>query len=109
MPIKSYFRPLYLVERMIETLGTSISYIYDDLVFLEHGDTLIQFNDDEAETIHLYTNKELQSNDTQKLQDKWLQSALQNSIRLVLNGTFNIEQIHGTEEIRVEFNKHLVP
>lgn len=98
------FRPLHLVERMTEELGVSIAYAYDDLVFMEHGTVLLQFDDSASEAIDLFISSEVHPEDAQKLTDEWLQVALMHDIRLTPKGQFSIDQIPGTEEISVRFD-----
>jgi len=39
-------RPLGKVKELVEAAGMGISYAYDDLVFLDNNDFLMQFSDD---------------------------------------------------------------
>jgi hypothetical protein len=44
-------RPLGVVTEIVESLGLGISYAYDDLVFLDHPDFLLQFTDSAQEVL----------------------------------------------------------
>lgn len=98
------FRPLYLVERLTEELGVTISYVYDDLVFVESGDVLLQFDAIETETVNLYVNSNIHSDDIHTIKERWQQVALMKSISLVSKGTFTVDQVPGVEEVSITFN-----
>ena len=98
------FKPLYLVERLTEELGVSISYVYDDLVFIENGDVLLQFDAIKPETVNLYVNSNIHTDDIQATEERWQQVALMKDVCLVNKGTFAVEQIPGVEEISITFN-----
>ena len=98
------FRPLFLVERLTEELGVSISYVYDDLVFMEHGDVLLQFDAVEPETINIYINSNIHIDDIQSIEERWQQVAMMKKVSLVNRGTFTVEQIPGVEEINIQLN-----
>lgn len=97
------FRPLHLVERLTEELGVTITYAYDDLVFIEHGAVLLRFDDDDSTSVNLYVSGDIHPDDAQKLVDEWLQVARMQEIKLVFAGKFTVEQTPGTSEIAVSF------
>jgi len=97
------FKPLYLVEKMIEEIGTAITYVYDDLVFVEHSDVVLQFDPDEHECIHLFINEEVEKDVVDNTTAVWMQVAQQQGVKLVFSGTFGMEQIPGKEEISIRF------
>jgi len=98
------FRPFYLVERLTGELGVSVSYAYEDLVFLEHSDVLLQFDQVEQDTLRFYINSYLESSAVEIVRDRWLQAALMHQVKLVFCGSFSVEQTFGKEEINITFN-----
>lgn len=100
------YRPLYLVERLIKDIGVSISYVYDDLVFIEHGDVLLQFDSLDSGTLNLYINSNVHTYDVKEIEDRWLMASLTKDVNLVNKGTFSVDQIPGIEEISITFNNN---
>lgn len=49
--------PLGLVKNVLESVGLEISFVYEDLIFLEHNGFLLQF-DEEDKRVHIHTNAE---------------------------------------------------
>ena len=98
------FRPLHLAEQLTDELGTSITYAYDDLVFPEHSDVLLQFDGTDSTLLYLYINGEAGKDEAESLRDRWLQAARTKDIALHYNGTFAIEQLPGKEEVTIRFN-----
>ncbi len=43
--------PLGIVKQIIEEAGMGISYVYEDLVFVEHNSYLLQFTDNKQEML----------------------------------------------------------
>jgi len=96
-------RPLYLVERLIAPLRTDISYAYDDLVFIDGGEVVLQFSPEHSEQLLLFTNQGLPPEVAPEVKQRWLSAAEQLKISLVASGTFTIEQIADSEEVRIQF------
>ncbi len=51
------YRPLGLVKEVIENVGAQVSYVYEDLVFIDHNSFLLQFGEAGTEII-FYRNTE---------------------------------------------------
>lgn len=54
-------RPLGKVKELVESIGMGVSYAYEDLVFLEHNAFLLQFDDDNNESLLVHSNEEAES------------------------------------------------
>lgn len=64
-------KPLGVVKDVVEAAGMSISYAYEDLVFLEHNSFLLQFTDNDREVqvhVNVEADKEMVNADIEKLQ-----------------------------------------
>lgn len=72
-------RPLGRVLTILEHLGLEATYIYDDLVFVQHGALLLQFSES-AEELNLYINEECDpeeaERDTQRLTEAFSETDL---------------------------------
>lgn len=97
------FRPLSLVERLAEKMGTGITHAYEDLVFLEHSEVLIQFDPCEQNSLRLHITTSLDAEGQDRMCKSWLEAAKELAITLVYSGEFSIEQATGKEEINIRF------
>ena len=100
----SLFRPLNLAEQLTGEMGTAITYAYEDIVFTEHSEILLQFDANNADMMHLYIHDEIGGDEAQTIRDRWLQAARTKKISLQYKGTFTIEQSPGKEEVNIRFN-----
>jgi hypothetical protein len=102
-PVTSLFRPLHLVEQLTEEMGTEITYAYDDLVFFEYPDVVLQFDNVADDRLHLFINHTLDADTRENIRENWLQVARTKHITLLYKGTFSIEQHPVKEEISIQF------
>lgn len=95
-------KPLGIVKEVIESLGMGVSYVYDDLVFLEHNAFLLQFTDTVNEMM-IHRNIEADKQYIQETVDM-LKSAGLSCGLLFMNGhSYSIKQA-GDENIQLEFS-----
>lgn len=52
------YRPLGLVKTALENLAVEITYVYEDLIFIEHNHFLLQFGE-AGEQMSFYRNQEI--------------------------------------------------
>ncbi|MBV5316642.1 MAG: hypothetical protein JZU50_02430 [Desulfobulbaceae bacterium] len=60
------YRPLGLVKEMLEPIGIEVAYAYEDLIFMEHNDFLLQFGK-QGERLFFSANVETTDADGQRL------------------------------------------
>lgn len=60
------YRPLGLVKEMLEQVGLEVAYAYEDLVFMQHNDMLLQFGQ-QGEQLFFSANVETAGADAQRL------------------------------------------
>ena len=94
-------RPLHLIERMTDELGVAITFAYDDLVFIEHGAVMLQFDDEREEAVNLFISSDVHHEDLPMIRDDWQQVALMHGVHLTYRGRFMVQQTFGKEEIAV--------
>lgn len=97
------YKPLYLVEKLVDEIGTSITYVYEDLVFVEHSDVLLMFDQDDNECLHLFVHEDVETGLVEKICAVWMQAAEQHNVQLVYSGPFAMEPIPGKEELSIRF------
>lgn len=97
-------RPLSLVEKLAVKMESGITHAYDDLVFLEHPEVLIQFDRSEQNKLLLHVATALEAEEQKQCIESWLNAAKELAISLVYCGEFSIEQTAGKEEINIRFS-----
>lgn len=95
-------KPLGMVKTIVEAAGMGISYVYDDLVFLEHNSFLLQFTGNDHE-VAVHVNSEADEatvhGDIERLQ----QVALDHTMQFT-RGTHYTLVPEGEDAIRIEFS-----
>lgn len=96
-------RSLPLVEELIKTTGLTMTYPYDDLVFVEHNPFLLRFNDSNINQIFLHFNKDCLLDDKKKILTAIKHKAHKLGVSVIEKGLYNMVQIENTEEIQLKF------
>ncbi|MBN2736475.1 MAG: hypothetical protein JXR70_05800 [Spirochaetales bacterium] len=96
------FRPLYLLERLLDQTDYLISYTYEDLVFIEHSHILFKFMDQQEE-MGFYINSSLDQESRDRIRHHMSQKAEKERILLFYLGLFEMEQDKDVEEIKLRF------
>ena len=95
-------KPLGIVKTIVEAAGMGISYVYDDLVFLEHNSFLLQFTDNDREiTIHVNSEADEVTvhGDIERLQA----AALNHTMQCTRGGHYTLVP-EAEDTIRIEFS-----
>lgn len=96
-------KPLGMVNSIVEAAGMGISYVYDDLIFLEHNSFLLQFADNGGEvTIHVNSGADEATvrPDIERLQEV----ACNQSMQFTRGGLYTL--VHdGEGSIHIEFRE----
>ena len=95
-------RPLGIVKEVIEEIGCEITYAYDDLVFIEHNDFLLQFASDPNQ-IQLYFNTECPGEEAESITEKLLPAAVNKGLSVNRKGTYTMVADEGNN-LRITFN-----
>ncbi|TLX74126.1 hypothetical protein E9993_13590 [Labilibacter sediminis] len=96
------YRPLTPVKEMIEELGFTISYPFDDLIFIDSNAFLVQFHESKENTIGIYFNHELESSMEPDLRQSIGDIANKKGIQIEMKGKFSLspkEEVEGELEI----------
>lgn len=94
-------KPLGMVKTIVEEAGMSISYAYEDLVFLEHSSFLLQFTDNKREVkVHVNSaaDEAAVRGDIARLQEV----ALRYGMAFVCDGLYTLAA-GGEDTVRIEF------
>jgi len=96
-------KPLGVIKNIVETVGTGISYAYEDLVFLEHNGFLLQFTDNDRELM-VHTNSEADETVISRDIGRLIEAGLTHNIFFVHGNVYTLSQ-EDDENIRIEFNQ----
>ncbi|MCI5124498.1 MAG: hypothetical protein D3925_08495 [Candidatus Electrothrix sp. AR5] len=92
---------LGVIKEIVEATGMSLSYAYEDLVFLDHNALLLQFTQD-SDTILVHTNREAATEPAQATLAA-LQQAAQEKEMTFLNGQVYALTQGENEQVNIEF------
>jgi hypothetical protein len=94
--------PIGKVMNWIEAAGFTVSYLYDDLVFVESNAFLIHFDNSEPPEIQILTNSTCDSTKASELKELLFREAQNHEIQPVQGGRFTLSQ-KNEEEIDIRF------
>jgi len=98
------FRELSPIKELVEELGFTISYPFDDLLFVDSNAFLVQFNDSEANSFFIYFNESLNPLAAKELGNKITSLACTKKIQIKLEGKFQLTQKNEhDEELELRF------
>jgi hypothetical protein len=100
---KPRLRPLHLVNELANETGQEITYAYDDLAFISHSEVLVQFTDDDEDSLHFFTHQELDETTHSARRAKYEIAAQKLGIKLSYKGRFSMKSKEGAEEIDLRF------
>jgi hypothetical protein len=94
-------KKLGVVKEIVEAAGMSISYAYDDLVFLDHNALLLQFTE-ESDELLLRTNSEADKRAMKEVAAVLKGLAQEKEMTFLDGGEYALSQGDG-ENISIEF------
>ncbi len=95
-------RPLGIVKEVLDEIGHEITYAYDDLVFIEHNDFLLQFAPTPNE-LGLFFNTECPPDEAEAIGQKLVSAASEKGLSVDLKGTYTMTEAEG-DNLRITFN-----
>mgnify|MGYP003347576397 CR=1 FL=1 len=95
-------RPLGTVMELIEKLGHEVTYAYEDLVFINHNDFLLQFCS-EPNMLDLFFNTESDAREVEDITAKMLPEALQMGLTVRRKGTYTMNEA-ADNSLQIEFH-----
>ena len=97
------YRPLGHVMEILESVGLSVSYSYEDLVFAENNSVIVKFNDEDYKMLYLYFNKDLELDAAKEIERTLMEAGLDKGFSFVNSGKYSIEQKEAKEELELIF------
>ena len=94
--------PVGKVMNWLEAAGFEVSYLYEDLIFVESNAFLIRFESADPNSILIYTNSECETIKASALKQFLLDEAKKHELMLIIKGTFTLSQ-RNDDEIDIRF------
>jgi hypothetical protein len=94
--------PVGKVMNWLEATGFTVSYLYEDLVFVESNAFLIHFDKSDPPEIQILTNSECDSAKAAELEELLIEEAVKHDLEPVKGGKFTLSQ-KNDEEIDIRF------
>jgi len=99
--METSLRPLGSVMQLLEQLGHKVSYAYDDLVFVNDNDFLLQFSNTPA-ALSLFFNKSCSKKSSEQVEQSIIPAADKMGLSIVTKGTYSMRGLDN-ENLRIEF------
>lgn len=97
------FRPLGLVKNIIEAIGLDITYLYDDLIFIEHNAFLLQMGADKHEEIGVWFNEESTPADRPQMLLRLEEEGRRYALSILEKGTYSLSDNKNGEGVDIRF------
>ncbi len=102
--MSNIYRELTKIKELIEELGFTISYPYDDLLFIDSNAFLIQFNDSKKDSFFAFFNESMNDAVVDDLDKKMKDLAFVKKLEVESKGRFKLAQKEGCdEELELKF------
>jgi hypothetical protein len=94
--MKVPYRPLGLIKEMIDTIGLEVTYVYEDLVFIQHNAFLVQMGE-KGEDIGVRFNTESNPQARSELINRLSRAASPLNLIVTEQGLFQLSHEEGEE------------
>jgi len=90
--------PLGQTKTIIEQVGLDITWVWEDLVFVEHNPFLIRFDPKSPRHLHIHFNTECEAAAVTKLKSALQNAAKEEGLRLSVDEKFTLRPKEGGEK-----------
>jgi len=97
-------RPLGLVKNLVEAIGLDITYLYDDLIFIEHNGFLLQMGAEKGEDIGVWFNEESTPADWPQMLSRLQEEGGKFRLRIQEKGTYSLSDNGNGDGVDIRFN-----
>lgn len=101
------YRPLGVVKQLLEEIGLEITYVYEDLIFIQHNPVLLQFGK-VGEILFFYANVETSEEEAGQFFTAIQAKAAGEGITLLHRGRYRLAETEG-ENLSLEFFEDAEP
>lgn len=94
-------KPLGTVMQLLEELGHEITYAYEDLVFVNHNDFLLQF-ENIGSALSLFFNRSCPVDEAEKIEQIIIPAADRKGLSITRKGRYHITE-QEDDNLQIEF------
>lgn len=94
-------RPLGTVMQLLEELGHEVTYAYEDLVFVNHSDFLLQFGET-GSVLHLFFNNECTKKEAEAIEESLIPAADKKGLSITTKGRYSLSE-EPDENLQIRF------
>ncbi|MEI7825116.1 MAG: hypothetical protein WCI01_07440 [Chlorobiaceae bacterium] len=94
-------RPLGAVLQLLEELGHEVTYAYDDLVFVNDNDFLLQF-ENTGPALNLFFNQKCLKQNADNIEQSIIPAADKKGLSIVKKGYYTLTE-QANENLQIEF------
>ncbi len=99
--METLFRPLGSVLQLLEDLGHEVTYAYDDLVFVNDNNFLLQF-DNTGLALNLFFNQSCTTQEADNIEQSIIPASDKKGLSITKKGRYSITG-QSDENLRIEF------
>lgn len=96
------YRPLGLIKELLESMNLELTYMYEDLIFVEHNAFLLQMGE-KGEDLFVWFNSESTAEDRPEILERMERMATQQSLKIITRGIYTMHQNDLNESFQLEF------
>jgi|GEM_PF-125920 len=96
------YRPLGLIKELLESVNLELTYMYEDLIFVEHNAFLLQMGE-KGEDLFIWFNSESTAEARPEILNRLERMATQLSLKLIARGIYTMHQNDVSESLQLEF------
>jgi hypothetical protein len=101
--METALRPLGTVMTLIEKLGHEVTYAYEDLVFINHNDFLLQFDAADPNALDLFFNTECDAEEADEVAERMIPEGIQQGLLIRRKGTYTMTEAENNN-LQITFN-----
>ncbi len=99
--MEQIIRPLGTLVQLLEELGHEVTYAYDDLVFVNDNDFLLQF-DNSGPSLNLFFNQSCAKKNADNIEQSIIPAGDKKGLSIIKKGQYSVTG-EADENLRIEF------
>lgn len=96
-------RPLGVIKTLVEAVGLDVSYVYDDLVFIEHNAFLLQMSEEHGEDLGVWFNEDSTPGDRPLIFSRLQAESNKLSLQVHEKGIYSLQGDDSEESFQLKF------
>jgi hypothetical protein len=96
-------RPLDEVIAFTRSMNREVTYAYDDLLFVEHSEIILQFHPEDARKLYIFIHRDISEEDRSEILASFEQHGKAFDFALEYGGDFTIQENKESEDVDIVF------